>query len=156
MGYAVIDTGCNRSVAGNEWSEKYIAALGDKHRSKVVIKDVEDGKKFRFGGGRVVVARKEIKAPIMLGNKRYSLSWHVVEAPIPLLWGKESMKKAGVLLDLPKDRARIKGEWVELVTAEGSHYGVNVLPKTDSMRKLEILVTDGNTEKIKTGLAHRI
>merc|ERR1712112_583396 len=105
--YAIIDTGCNKSVAGNEWSEKYIAALGDKHRSKVVITDVKDGQKFRFGGGRVVVARKEITAPIMLGNKRYNVRWHVVEAPIPLLWGKESMKKAGVVLDLPKDRARV-------------------------------------------------
>ena len=65
-----------------------------------------------------------------------------MEAPIPLLWGKESMKKAGVLLDLPKDRARVKGEWMELATAEGCHYGVYMLPKTDSMKKFETLVAD--------------
>ena len=69
-----------------------------------------------------------------------------MEAPIPLLWGKESMKKAGVLLDLSKDRVRVKGEWMELATAEGNHYGVDMLPKTDSMKKTEILVTDRDTE----------
>ena len=52
------------------------------------------------------------------------------------------MKKAGVLLDLPKDRARVKGEWMELATAEGCHYGVYMLPKTDSMKKFETLVAD--------------
>ena len=100
--------------------------LGDRDRNKVVIKEVKDGQKFRFGGGKVFATEKEIRAPVMIGNKRYTLRWHIVEAPIPLLWGKESMKKAGVLLDLPKDRARVKGEWMELVTVEGSHYGVMV------------------------------
>ena len=83
--YAIIDTGCNKSVAGKEWSKEYLAALGDKDRNKVVIKDVQDGQKFRFGGGKVFAAEKEIKAPVMIGTKRYSLRWHVVEAPIPLL-----------------------------------------------------------------------
>ena len=132
----IINTDCNKSVSGKDWSKEYLA--GD--RNKVVIKDIKDGQKFRFGGGKVFAA--EIRAPVMIGNKRYSLRWHIVEAPIPLLWGKESMKKAGVLLDLPKDRARVKGEWMELATAEGSHYGVNMLPKTDSMKKFETLVAE--------------
>ena len=87
--YAIIDTGCNKSVAGKEWSDEYLAALGDRDRNKVVIKEVKDGQKFRFGGGKVFATEKEIRAPVMIGNKKYSLRWHVVEAPIPLLWGKE-------------------------------------------------------------------
>ena len=64
----------------------------------------------------------------------------MVEAPIPLLWGKESMKKAEVLLDLPNDRARIKGMWIDLVVSACDHYGVNVLPKSESMVTFERLV----------------
>ena len=143
---AIIDTGCNKSVAGREWSKEYLAALGDEDRSRVVIKDVPEGQKFRFGGGKVFAAEKEIRAPVMIGTNRYYLRWHVVEAPIPLLWGKESMKKAGVLLDLPKDRARVKGEWMELTTAEGSHYGIDLLPRTESTRKFETLVAEGDGE----------
>ena len=28
--YAIIDTGCNKSVAGKEWSDENLAALGDR------------------------------------------------------------------------------------------------------------------------------
>ena len=143
---AIIDTGCNKSVAGREWSKEYLDALGDEDRRKVVIEDVPGGQKFRFGGGKVFDAKREIRAPVMIGTNRYYLRWHVVEAPIPLLWGKESMKKAGVLLDLPKDRARVKGEWMELITAEGSHYGIDLLPRTESTRKFETLVAEEESE----------
>merc|ERR1712112_600552 len=74
---AIIDTGSNKSVAGREWTEEYLAALGDKDRSSIVNKDVRNGQKFRFGGGKVVTAEKEIKVPVRVGNNRYKLSWHV-------------------------------------------------------------------------------
>ena len=86
---------------------------------------------------------KEIKAPVMIGDRRYKLGWHVVKAPIPLLWGKNSMKKAGVLLDLPKDRARVNGKWMDLVISKGNHYGINMLPKSESMVAFEGLVAEG-------------
>ena len=37
---------------------------------------------------------------------------------------------------------------MELATAEGSHYGVYMLPKTDSMKKFETLVADGDIESV--------
>ena len=76
--YAIIDVGCNRSVAGKTWSEEFFAALRDKDQKKVVIRDVSNGQKFRCGGGKVFAAKKEIKAPVMIGSKTYSLGWHVV------------------------------------------------------------------------------
>ena len=72
-----------------------------------------------------------------------------MNATIPLLWGKESMKKAEVLLDLPQDRAKVKGEWLELQTAKGSHSRIELLPKTKSTKKFEILVTEGDGDGIK-------
>ena len=63
------------------------------------------------------------------------LSWHVVEVPIPLLWGKQSMKKAEVVLDLPNDRARVKGTWVDLVVSDCNHYGLNMLPESVNVVK---------------------
>ena len=38
--FAILDTGCNKSVAGSEWTKEYLAALGDTDRSKVVSTDV--------------------------------------------------------------------------------------------------------------------
>ena len=81
---------------------------------------------------------REIKAPVRIGRRRYRLSWQVVEAHILFLWEKESMKKASMLLDLSKDRARVKGEWMELMTTKGSHCGINMLPKSGKREQSEI------------------
>ena len=36
--YAILDTGCNKSVAGNMWMEEYLAVLRNKDRRKVDVK----------------------------------------------------------------------------------------------------------------------
>ena len=115
---AIIDTGCNKPCAGEPWTNQYLEDLPreDKDRVKVVT-TVKPPVKFRFGGGTVFEAIKTITAPVQFGSKKKLLTWHVVKAPIPLLWGKDSMRKAEVLLDLPNDRARILGEWVELISS---------------------------------------
>ena len=51
------------------------------------------------------------------------------------MWGKQSMKKAEVVLDLPNDRARVKGTWVDLVVSDCNHYGLNMLPKSVNVVK---------------------
>ena len=64
--------------------------------------------------------------PVEIAGVKYMLRWHVVEAPIPLLWGKESMKRAKVLLDFSNDRMRIKGTWIGLDVSSCDHYGIYI------------------------------
>ena len=72
----------------------------------------------------------------------------MVNASIPLLWGKESMKKAGVLLDLSKDKAKIRGEWTELTTGEGDHYDINMLPNINTIERIWTRNTRYNERKL--------
>ena len=44
---AILDTGCNRSVAGRRWTEEYITVLGEDKR-KVRTKETSGG--AGFGG----------------------------------------------------------------------------------------------------------
>ena len=67
----------------------------------------------------------------------------MVDVPIPLLCGKESMKKAKVLLDLPNDRICVDGDWVDLIMAQCGHYGLNLLPWSKQMKGFETLVARG-------------
>ena len=90
--------------------------IGEKDKRKVNTKEVTNEQKFGFGGGKVMVAIQEVSAPVIIGKKHNNLQWFVVNARIPLMWGKESMKKIDVLLDLHQDRAKITGEWVDLET----------------------------------------
>ena len=88
-----------------------------------------------------------ITVPVEIGGKKYKLSWHVVEAPIPLLWGKDSMKRAEVILDLLNDRARIKGTWVDLIVSTCDFYGVYMLPDTEPGRGVAVDMKKKMTNK---------
>ena len=39
------------------------------------------------------------------------------------------MTKAGVVLDLPSDRAKLLGRWVDLNVTSAGHYHLNILPQ---------------------------
>ena len=76
------------------------------------------------------------------------MMWHVVKAPIPLLWGKGSMKKAKVLLDLPNNKVKILGEWVNLNLTSIGHYAQDILPKDQlSVEDCLIGLSEALTEK---------
>ena len=42
------------------------------------LSDGMDQKKFRFGRGKIFTAQREIKAPVMIGNKTYRLGWYKI------------------------------------------------------------------------------
>ena len=66
----------------------------------------------------------------LISNQFASLDWrlliesHVVKSRIPLLWSCPSMKKAGTVLDLPEDKAKIFDQWVSLNLTTVGHYSL--------------------------------
>ena len=114
---------------------------------------VTNGQKFRFGGVKVFTAI-EVRAPVMVGRRHYKLSWFIVNAPIPCLWGKESMKKGEVILDLHQGKVKVKGEWSKLQTDEGSPYRIELLPKLMSVVELrKEKLKDGKNDSVKSSNA---
>ena len=55
-----------------------------------------------------------VKFPADLAGRAVKFKSDVVNSSIPLLWSRPSMAKAGVVLDLPNDKAEILGTWVDL------------------------------------------
>ena len=86
------------------------------------------GKKFRFGGGKVLPSIKLVKFPGRLAGRDVMFSSHVVQSNIPLLWSRPAMARAGTVLDLPKDRAKILGVWVDLELTDVGHYALDIMP----------------------------
>ena len=87
------------------------------------------GKKFRFGGGKVLPSLKQVKFPAVLVNKKVCIKSHVVRSRIPMLWSRCSMARGGTILDLPNDKAKILGEWVNLNLTSVGHYALDILPR---------------------------
>ena len=150
LGCALLDCGCTSNVCGNDWWNSYRASLLPEDRKKV---RVEDGgnKKFRFGGGEILAATKFVTFPAQLAGRRITFKCHVVNSGIPLLWSKPSMTKAGVVLDLPNDKAKILGLWVDLDLTTAGHYSIDITPGNLTKEELCLLtLPEDKAEKDKT------
>lgn len=62
---------------------------------------------FKFGDGKVIYSSKSLKIPAKLGETKCYIETEVVPANVPLLLSKTSMKRAGTVLDMENDRAKM-------------------------------------------------
>lgn len=51
IGYAVINTACTKSVAGDEWLEEYKVSLTEQARNQVSKSQRKSKSAYRFGDG---------------------------------------------------------------------------------------------------------
>ena len=121
---AVLDSACSSTVCGESWLEDYLMSLDEKEREKVSY--VPSDKMFKFGGGERLKSGGHYIIPATVVGKEILIKTDVVQSDIPLLLSKESMKKAGVKLDLQKDTAEIFGVDVTLNETSSGHYCVPI------------------------------
>ena len=143
----LLDCGCSRNVMGESWWQCFKASLPTSLKEKVK-ESRGDGRRFRFGGDEVLPSIKLIKFPAIIAGKLVSVESHVVKSRIPLLWSRPSMKKAGTVLDLPNDKAKIFGEWVSLNLTTAGHYSLDILPMDqESVEEALLTLPEDSKEK---------
>ena len=147
LGDALLDCGCTSNVMGEGWWKGYRAGLSQEHKDKVTVFNPA-GKKFRFGGGRVLPSISLVVFPARLAGKDVMFKSHVVNSDIPLLWSRPSMAKAGVVLDLPQDKAKIFGQWTDLNMTSVGHYSIDILPRSaESVEECMVTMPEDIKEK---------
>ena len=62
------------------------------------------------------------------------------------------MTKAGIVLDLPSDRAQILGKWVDLNVTSVGHYYINILPQEQLSIQDCYLALPKNSEEHKKAI----
>ena len=146
LGRLLLDTGCTRNVCGEAWWLDYYENLTEEDKAKVKEEDGGE-KKFRFGGGEVLTALRKVTFPAQLAGKVVRISSHVVSSPIPLLWSKPSMVRAGVVVHLPEDRARILGSWTDLDITSAGHHSLHIQPGKEVTEHSLVALPEGEEEK---------
>ena len=126
FGHAVVDSGCNKTVCGRIWFDEYVSSLPRSETLKIESK--LDTRRFRFGDGDIFTSTKLYTIPIMVGSKPVKLDTHIVDADIPLLLSRESLKKAEADIDFQKDVLNLFGEKINLKTSKSGHL---MFPLTD-------------------------
>ena len=145
---AIIDSACSSTVCGEEWINYYLETLDEVQRNKV--KTFSSNTWFKFGDGNKIKSLKKVRIPCEIAKTRCYLETDVVACDIPLLFGKPSMKRAKMKLDMVNDTAIFFGRKVEkLMCTPSGHYFIT-LSFTKSLKSFsDILLTFDDTEEEK-------
>ena len=124
MGYAVLDSGCANSVAGEEWFRHYEKQLsvGDKLEIQIGPSD----QCYTFGDGKMVKSLRKVTFPCWFGGTRGNFTIDVVPCQIPLLMSRKSMSRANMVVDFGKDEATVHGRTIKLKVTRSGHYALPV------------------------------
>ena len=147
---AALDCACSSTVCEKKWLDCYLSSLSETERSK--IKQSSGIEVFKFGGGKVLTSIASLELPGVLADRKVTIKTDVVTSDIPLLLSLETMKKAGVKLDLVNDSAEIFGKHITLNHTEFGHYCIPLNKDTlpiEIVRAVDINSMD-NATRYKT------
>ena len=130
---AVLDSGSPKNVCGKSWLHQYLSNLPKRERNNVIYWKSEN--KFKFGCGTIFSAYQSVKIPAKIGGNDYEIQTDIIEAEIPLLFGKEALNKTNATLDCKNDTLTIMGETIHLQETVSGHYilplRANTLPRNN-------------------------
>ena len=125
FGQVVLDTGCVKSVGSTVRVNAFMNTLHPATRAKIRVES--SNRVFKFGGGQKRKSVGTFYIPCSLNNKNLILVMDAVEQDdLPCLLSKESMKKAGVNIDVVNDTAVFFGETIKLKENAAGHYVINL------------------------------
>ena len=122
LNLAVLDSGCTKTVCGEEWLKCYIDSLSEEEKKK--IQSYKSNTEFKFGDGKNVTSEKCVSIPCKIAGTNVNVETDVVKSEIPLLLSKDSMKKAGTKIDFVNDKINIFGKEINLQFTSSGHYAI--------------------------------
>ena len=122
LNLAVLDSGCTKTVCGEEWLKCYIDSLSEEEKKK--IQSYKSNNEFKFGDGKNVTSEKCVSIPCKIAGTNVNVETDVVKSEILLLLSKDSMKKAGTKIDFVNDKINIFGKEINLQFTSSGHYAI--------------------------------
>ena len=122
--HGVIDSGCSKTVAGENWLNDYLATLSEKEANQIKYEDSEAT--FRFGDTDPVKSKGKALLPVIMGGKKVQLETEIVQSDVPLLLSKSTMKAAKAKQDYENDRISLFGNNQEMICTKSGHYAIPI------------------------------
>ena len=136
-GYAILDSGCGRSVIGSETLRRF-QELWDKAHipSPKVVKELNA---FRFGNGEQETSDQVIEMPIQLAGRRGIVRAAVIKGKAPLLMSRPALKKLGATMDFAADKLKVfkDGTTIDMLVNEAGQYMIPVADFGESVEPSE-------------------
>lgn len=124
LSMAILDSGCTKTVCGEEWLQCYLNTLNDRELKSVIER--KSATIFKFGSGKHVTSVKNVTLPTIIAGRSVMLSTDVVQIPLPLLLSKEAMKKANTRIDFANDKIIIFNTDIPVSFSSCGHYCIPI------------------------------
>ena len=139
---AVLDSACSSTVCGLNWLNCFMDTLSKEDLDRVI--EEKSSTSFKFGDSSVIKSLKRVIFPAVLAGQRCKIKTDVIDSDIPLLFGKPSMKKAKVKIDLENDCASVLGKHVTLQCTSSGHYCIPISDFKEGNKQIhQVLIMEG-------------
>ena len=136
LGKGILDSACTKTVAGTAWMEEFLSLLNDEERDIVGKSSKYSASLFRFGDGKESKSKKTLIIPVTIAGFKMKMEVDVVDAEIPLLISKPTMKHLGMTIDFFNNKASVKGKSIQLKSNSSGHYMIPVIEWADDNCKV--------------------
>ncbi|CAL1162515.1 unnamed protein product [Cladocopium goreaui] len=125
-GFAVLDSGCGKTIIGSETLAGFKKILSAK--GIVVPPEFSESNTFKYGNGETEVSNRMVKLPICLAGRRGSIHAAVVKGQAPLLMSRVALKSLEAEMNFGKDQLIVFTDRVSvpLTVNSAGQYTVNV------------------------------
>ena len=151
LGMAILDSGCTKTVCGDDWLQCLLGTLSSDELNQVTEK--ESSAIFKFGNGEPVHSTKLVTIPTQIGSQKVRLTTDVIPITLPLLLSRKAMKRANTKIDFASDKINMFGNDIDVCFTSGGHYCIRI-GKLGTMQQREIkdtiVVMLGDTLHTKT------
>lgn len=130
---AVLDSGCNITVCGKKWLAKYVASLDHSDRCKV--NTVQSEKVFKFSDGVSVESIGKCVIPANVCGQNVNIATEVVVPDIPLLFSKNAMERAKMVLNFDKKTTSAFGKTFPMEKSGSGHCCIDVTRKNFALNQ---------------------
>ena len=138
-GCAVLDCGASKTVAGAVWWKMLYDSFPPEQQKQCRFSSSD--RFFKFGDGVKYRSIVQVNFPGKIGRKNVRIEADIVDADVPLLFSKDSMKKAGMTVNFMMDNLIFQGQILPLTVSQSGHY---ILPITEAMQALHDPQTKSN------------
>eukprot|EP00969_Alexandrium_andersonii_P132219 5846729-Alexandrium_andersonii.AAC.1 len=90
---AILDTGCQRNVCGDEWLKTHVQHL---ETLGMRISSTPEHETFRFGDQKTLTSQRRCVIPVGIFGCNGVVTTSVVKGSLPLLLGRPALEKLGV------------------------------------------------------------
>ena len=113
---AVHGCGADKTVCGQAWFDTNIATLSHEDKSKITYD--KSNSIYRFGDGKKIPALKNAKIPALIGSQKVMIDTDIVSNEVPLLYLRESMKKANMHLNFQDNTVSALGQTINIIVTK--------------------------------------